>query len=337
MTLTEAVSKMRGKKGTDVTLAIYRDGWDRFKDVKITRDIIKIQSVKSEEVEPGFGWVRLASFNENAAADIKKAIDKMEGKKKLQGLVLDLRTNPGGLLDQAVEVSSLFLDEGVIVSTIGRNKDQKEIKYARKGNARKELPVAVLVNSSTASAAEIVAGALQDHHRAIILGQQSFGKGSVQTVIDLGNDIGLKLTIARYYTPSGRSIQEKGITPDIVLDDFDPKLLADARRKADPFREKDLKGHMVNTDPGADDDKEKERDAFKKEELDALSKSGGRKSKPGDKSDKSSDKAEDDMAPSRINPKDDYQVREAVNYLKSAEFFKKMAAAGSGAGASASR
>lgn len=321
MTLTEAVSKMRGKKGTNVTLAIYRDGWDRFKDVSITRDVIKIQSVKSEEVEPGFGWVRLASFNENAASDIKKAIDKLESKKKLQGLVLDMRTNPGGLLDQAVEVSSLFLDEGVIVSTIGRNKDQKEVKYARKGNARKDLPVAVLVNSSTASAAEIVAGALQDHHRAIILGQQTFGKGSVQTVIDLGNDIGLKLTIARYYTPSGKSIQERGVTPDITLDDFDPKLLADARRKGEAFREKDLKGHMVNNDPEGESKSEKSKDAFKKEELDAISKGGGKKS--GDKADKS-DKAEDDMAPSRINPKEDYQIREAVNYLKSAEFFKKM-------------
>lgn len=318
MTLVEAVSKMRGKKGTPVTLSIYREGFEKIKEVKIVRDIIKIQAVKSEELEPEFGYIRLSSFNESAAVDVKKAIEKLESKKKLRGLVFDLRTNPGGLLDQAVEVSSLFIDSGVIVSTIPRNKDQKEVKYARKGEARKDFPVAILVNSSTASAAEIVAGALQDHHRAIIMGQPTFGKGSVQTVIELGQDLGLKLTIARYYTPSGRSIQEKGVQPDILLDDFDPKLLAEARRKQDFFREKDLKGHMVNTD---DDGASKE---YKKEELDTLSKEGKEKKK-GDKAEKGKD--DDDMTPTRLNPKEDFQVREALNYLKSFEIFKKLAIA----------
>lgn len=316
MTLVEAVSKMRGKKGTEVKLTVFRDGWEKIKDVPITRDIIKIVAVKSEEIEPKYGYVRLTNFNENAAADIKKAIAKMEKDGKLKGLVLDLRTNPGGLLDQAVEVSSLFVDEGVIVSTIGRNKDQKEVKYARKGVARKDFPVAVLVNSSTASAAEIVAGALQDHHRAIVMGQPTFGKGSVQTVIELGPEMGLKLTIARYYTPSGRSIQEKGVMPDVILDDFDPKLLAEARRKGDYLRERDLKGHMVNTDGG----EEKE---FKKEELENLGK------KKGDS--KASSKDDDDMSPLRFNAKEDYQVKEAMTYLKSYEVFKKLAAAESGA------
>lgn len=318
MTLVEAVSKMRGKKGTDVTLAIYRDGFKEIKDVKITRDTIKIVSVKSEELEPQFGYVRLTSFNESAASDIKKALDKLESKKKLRGLVFDLRTNPGGLLDQAVEVSSLFIDEGVIVSTIGRNKDQKEVKYARKGQARKEFPVAILVNSSTASAAEIVAGALQDHHRAIVMGSPTFGKGSVQTVVELGPDVGLKLTIARYYTPSGRSIQEKGVSPDIILDDFDPKLLAEARRKGDFLRERDLKGHMVNPDGKESGDKE-----FKPEELETLGKKGSEKASK-DK-DKDKDK-EDEMSPLKFNAKEDYQVREALNYLKSYEIFQKLAA-----------
>lgn len=326
MNLVEAVSKMRGKKGTDVTLGVYRDGWDKIRDIVITRDTIKIQAVKSEVVEPNFGYVRLTSFNENAAADIKKALSKLESDGKLRGLVLDLRYNPGGLLDQAVEVTSLFIDDGVVVSTIGRNKDQKEVKYAIKGEARKDFPVAVLVNSSSASAAEIVAGALQDHHRAIIMGQSTFGKGSVQTVVDLGNDIGLKLTIARYYTPSGRSIQEKGVQPDILLDDFDPKLLAEARRKQDFFREKDLKGHMVNT--------EKEgpavpRAEFKKEDLDTTMQGSKKKGdKAGDKSAGASSKSsdpEDDLSPTKLNPKEDYQVKEAVNYLKSYEFFKKLA------------
>jgi carboxyl-terminal processing protease len=324
MTLVEAVQKMRGKKGSAVTLSVYREGWDKIKDVSITRDIIKIQSVKSEELEPAFGYVRLTSFNESAAADVKKAIDALQKKVKLRGLVFDLRMNPGGLLDQAVDVSSLFIDDGVVVSTIGRNRDQKEVKYARKGMAYKEFPVAILVNSSTASAAEIVAGALQDHHRAIIMGQPTFGKGSVQTVVELGPDIGLKLTIARYYTPSGRSIQEKGVQPDISLDEYDPKLLAEAKRHPEYFREKDLKGHMANPD----DEASSGGKDFKKEELDALvskdkdskdTKDGKKKEKPADKL------VDDDMAPLKLNPKEDYQVKEALNYLKSYAIFKRLA------------
>jgi carboxyl-terminal processing protease len=315
MNLVEAVSKMRGKPHTDVTLAIYRDGFEKIKDIKVTRDIIKIQSVKSELLEPEFGYVRLTTFNESAAQDVKKAIESMSKKGKLRGLVFDLRTNPGGLLDQAVEVTSLFIDEGVVVSTIGRNRDQKDVKYAHKGSAFKDFPVAILVNSSTASAAEIVAGALQDHHRAIIMGQPTFGKGSVQTVIPLPPDMGLKLTIARYYTPSGRSIQEKGVHPDIILEEFDPKLLQQAKIKMDSFRERDLKGHMVNTDEEAGGPKE-----FKKEELEALSKDGKKK----DKGDHSSSKDDDDMIPVKANPKEDYQVKQALTSLKSYEVFKKI-------------
>mgnify|MGYP001558087222 CR=1 FL=1 len=318
MSLTEAVSKMRGKKGSEVVLSIYRDGFERVKEVKIIRDIIKIQSVKFEELEPQWGYVRLSSFNENAAADVKKAIEKLESKggKKLKGLIFDLRYNPGGLLDQAVEVTSLFIDDGVVVSTIGRNKDQKEVKYARKGVARKDLPVAILVNSSTASAAEIVAGALQDHHRAIIVGNTTFGKGSVQTVMDLGKDIGLKLTIARYYTPSGRSIQEKGVVPDVMLDDYDPKLLAEAKRKQEFLREKDLKGHMANKEDPEDAAAAKaKKEEYKKEELEMI----GKKKDKKDGKDK-----DDDMEPMKFNPKEDFQVKEAVNLLKSFEVFNKL-------------
>jgi carboxyl-terminal processing protease len=322
MTLVEAVSKMRGKKGTAVKLAIYRDGFEKVKDVSITRDIIKIQSVKSEELGDGLGYVRLSSFNENAADDIDKALNKLEKKGKLKGLVFDLRTNPGGLLDQAVEVSSLFFDDGVVVSTIGRNKEEKKVMHAIKGRARKDLPVAVLVNTSTASAAEIVAGALQDHHRAIIMGTPTFGKGSVQTVIDLGNDMGLKLTIARYYTPSGRSIQEKGVVPDIILDDFDPKLLAEARRKNDYLREKDLKAHLVNPDGSGGNadlkDQDKSKD-YSNDELASLGKKKDKKSKDKD------DKDDDEMSPLKFNPKEDYQVHEAVNYLKAQALFRQMA------------
>jgi carboxyl-terminal processing protease len=328
MNLMEAVNKMRGKPRTDVSLSIYREGFERIKDIKITRDIIKIQSVKHELLEPEYGYVRLTTFNESAAADVKKAIEEMGKKAKLRGLVFDLRTNPGGLLDQAVEVASLFVDDGVIVSTIGRSKEQKEVKYAQKNKAYKDFPVAILVNSSTASAAEIVAGALQDHHRAIIMGQPTFGKGSVQTVVPLPPDMGLKLTIARYYTPSGRSIQEKGVRPDVLLDEYDPRLLGQAKLKGDVFREKDLKGHMVNQD--SEKGGENVVEEFKKEELDALShetrdrkKVADRLSKDKDK-DKDKDRDEDDMTPQRMNPKEDYQVKQALTSLKSYEVFKKI-------------
>lgn len=318
LSLMEAVNKMRGKKGTDVTLSIYRDGFDRIKDLKITRDIIKIQAVKNEILEPNFGYVRLSTFNENAASDMKKAIDAMLKKGPLKGLVLDLRTNPGGLLDQAVEVASLFIDQGVVVSTIPRNKEEAKVMHAIPGRAHKEFPLAILVNSSSASAAEIVAGALQDHHRGIVMGQTTFGKGSVQTVIELTEEVGLKLTIARYYTPSGRSIQEKGVQPDILLEEYDPKLLAQAKLKTEGFREKDLKGHMANPD-GKDEKSEKAKEEFKKEELDAAL------MKKGKKGDKDASKDEDDFAPIKISPKEDYQVREALNYLKSYEIIKKLA------------
>jgi carboxyl-terminal processing protease len=333
MNLVEAVSKMRGKPKSDVVLSIYREGFEKIKDIKITRDVIKIKSVKNELIEPQYGYVRLTTFNESAAQDVKKAIEEMSKKEKLRGLVFDLRTNPGGLLDQAVEVTSLFVDSGVVVSTIGRNRDQKDVKYARKGIAYKDFPVAVLVNSSTASAAEIVAGALQDHHRAIIMGQSTFGKGSVQTVIPLPPDMGLKLTIARYYTPSGRSIQEKGVQPDVFLDEYDPKLLAQAKLKGEGFRERDLKGHMVNTD---DDLGTKE---FKKEELETLNKDKkksdrfardqkdskeAKDSSKEAKDAKDSSKDDDDMVPLRMNPKEDYQVKQALAALKSFEVFKKI-------------
>jgi carboxyl-terminal processing protease len=182
--------------------------------------------------------------------------------------------------------------------------------------ARKDFPVAILVNSSTASAAEIVAGALQDHHRAIVMGQPTFGKGSVQTVIELGQDMGLKLTIARYFTPSGRSIQEKGVQPDVLLEDYDPKLLAEAKRKGEGTREKDLKGHISNPDGGDIETSTKE---FRKEELENLSKKSG-----------SSSGSDDEMAPAKFNPKEDYQVQAAVSQLKSYDVFRKIVAAQEG-------
>jgi len=312
LSLVEAVAKMRGSHGSAVKLTIYRQGFEKFKDVSVTRELIKIRSVKSESLDHGFGYVRLTQFNESAAHDMKEAIDALNRKAKLKGLVLDLRTNPGGLLDQAVEVSSLFIDEGVIVSTMGRNKSQKEVKHAKPGMAYKDLPLVILANSSTASAAEIVAGALQDHKRAVVMGQPTFGKGSVQTVIELGNDMGLKLTIARYYTPSGRSIQEKGVMPDILLDEYDPKLLAKAKIKREAQREKDLKGHIVNEEKdGEESMRNKEQEEFSKDELDMLGK-------------KKTDDSKEDMTPLKYAPKEDYQVQTAVNFLKSFEVFKKI-------------
>lgn len=284
--LSEVISKMRGSKGSTIRLTIMRDGFEKPKEFKLVREDIKIKTVRSEFLEPGIGYIKLATFNEDAASDVKQALESLKKGKKIKGLVFDLRMNPGGLLEQAIDVTSLFIDEGIVVSTIGRDVNQKEVRKVKKGTVYKDFPLAVLVNAGSASASEIVAGALQDNKRALILGQTTFGKGSVQTVVELGNDMGLKLTIARYYTPNGTSIQEKGVKPDIILEDYDPHLLEKAKRAQVRTREKDLKRHMTNPD--------KDEDAAKKD---------------------------DDGA--KFNPKEDYQVKQALNYLKSLEFYDR--------------
>jgi carboxyl-terminal processing protease len=219
MTLPEAVEKMRGLIGSEIKLTIRREGKDPF-DVKLTRATIKIQSVRSHLEGDTIGYVRITSFNEQTDVGLNNAMKnlKQQAGNKLSGMILDLRNNPGGLLDQAVAVSDAFLDKGEIVSTRGRRSEDAQRYNARPGDIASGLPLAVLINGGSASASEIVAGALQDHHRAILLGTKSFGKGSVQTIIPLPGHGAMRLTTARYYTPSGRSIQAKGIDPDIVVE-----------------------------------------------------------------------------------------------------------------------
>jgi carboxyl-terminal processing protease len=219
MTLPEAVEKMRGLVNTEIKLTIRREGKEPF-DVKLTRATIKIQSVRSHIEADNIGYVRITTFNEQTDVGLNNAMKnlKQQAGNKLLGVILDLRNNPGGLLDQAVAVSDAFLDKGEIVSTRGRRSEDAQRYNARPGDIAAGLPVAVLINGGSASASEIVAGALQDHHRAILLGTRSFGKGSVQTIIPLPGHGAMRLTTARYYTPSGRSIQAKGIDPDIVVE-----------------------------------------------------------------------------------------------------------------------
>jgi carboxyl-terminal processing protease len=219
LTLPEAVEKMRGPVSSDINLTIRREGREPF-DVKITRAIIKIKSVRSHLEDKNIGYIRITSFNEQTDVSLNNAMKslKSQANNKLIGLVLDLRNNPGGLLDQAVAVSNAFLDKGEIVSTRGRRSDDAQRYNARPGDIAAGLPMVVLINGGSASASEIVAGALQDHHRAILLGTRSFGKGSVQTIIPLAGHGAMRLTTARYYTPSGRSIQARGIDPDIVVE-----------------------------------------------------------------------------------------------------------------------
>src|SRR6266478_1090375 len=219
MTLPEAVEKMRGPVSSEIKLTIRREGRDPF-DVKLTRATIKIQSVRSHLEGDNIGYIRVTTFNEQADTGLNNAMKnlKQQAGNKLVGVILDLRNNPGGLLDQAVAVSDAFLEKGEIVSTRGRRSEDAQRYNARAGDIAGGLPMVVLINGGSASASEIVAGALQDHHRAILLGTRSFGKGSVQTIIPLAGHGAMRLTTARYYTPSGRSIQAKGIDPDIVVE-----------------------------------------------------------------------------------------------------------------------
>src|SRR5437868_3233295 len=219
LTLPEAVEKMRGPVNSEITLTVRREGQEPF-DVKLTRAVIKIQSVRSHIEGNNVAYIRVTSFNEQTDVGLNNAMKnlKQQANNKLIGVILDLRNNPGGLLDQAVAVSDAFLEKGEIVSTRGRRADDAQRYNARPGDIASGLPMAVLINGGSASASEIVAGALQDHHRAVVIGTKSFGKGSVQTIIPLAGHGAMRLTTARYYTPSGRSIQARGIDPDIVVE-----------------------------------------------------------------------------------------------------------------------
>ena len=248
ITIMEAVKKLRGPKDTKVTITIMREDMTAPKDIVLTRAIIQIKSVRYKVYDDNIAYVRIASFHERTAEDVRKALRDLNDKgKPMKGLVLDLRNDPGGLLAQAIEVADMFLASGVIVSTRGRAKNMETQTVAKNNMNEIAWPMVVLVNEGTASAAEIVAGALQDNGRALIVGTQTFGKASVQTIIPLEDGSALKLTTGRYYTPSGKSIQAEGITPDIVVKYVRPsgdKDSAASWEMEDRSREKDLKGHI---------------------------------------------------------------------------------------------
>ena len=293
LTLTEAVRFMRGKPGSDITLTIVREGATKPLKITLTRAVIKIQSVKSRMLESGFGYVRVTQFQAGTDKGLAEALKKLETENKgtLRGMILDLRNNPGGVLNSAVGVSDAFLDKGLIVYTEGRVADSKMKLSATPGDLLNGAPMVVLINGGSASASEIVAGALQDHKRAVIMGTKSFGKGSVQTIIPVSNGAALKITTARYYTPSGRSIQASGIVPDIVTEE----ARITKSEAADRLREADLARHLENGDEIA-----KPKEEPKKE-------------------DKKDGKKKDETGKPAV---EDYQLQEALNLLKGISFFK---------------
>ncbi len=252
MNLNDAVRLIRGQKGTKVILLIFHEGAKEPQKYTIVREVIPIKSVKSKMLEEGYGYVRVSTFQDKTTDDFLIALKKLEatGKGGLKGLVLDLRNDPGGLLNEAVKVADVFLESGVIVSIQGRNKEQNQKFLAHPNKELRNYPLVVLVNEGSASASEIVAGALQDQKRAIILGTQTFGKGSVQTIIPLEDNSGIKLTTARYYTPSGRSIQAKGITPDILIKGKPLRRGEPLEKEPRALREKDLERHMEDEKNG---------------------------------------------------------------------------------------
>jgi carboxyl-terminal processing protease len=227
MQLADAVKRMRGKPGTKVTIGVVREGWTEPRDFAITREQIRVQSVKHQEIEPGLEYIRLRQFQEQTAGDLETALDKFSKNGKVQGLVLDLRNNPGGLLTASVEVTEKFIEAGrLVVYTEGRVRNQNMQFKANSRRTYTDFPIVVLVNQGSASASEIVAGALQDWGRAVVIGTQTFGKGSVQTIIPLSDGSGLRLTTAKYFTPKGRSIHGKGIAPDIIVETPKPTTAA---------------------------------------------------------------------------------------------------------------
>lgn len=243
MSLEEAINLMRGKPGEPILLTIVRDGEDKPLKIKVVRDIIHVASVKSRMLDPGYGYLRITQFQVNTGKELVKQLGQLREGGELKGLVLDLRNNPGGVLQAAVDVSNVFLKEGRIVYTEGRLNNSDQVFEASSKTEAAEVPLVVLINGGSASASEIVAGALQDHQRAVIMGRDSFGKGSVQTILPLAKDRAIKLTTARYFTPNGRSIQAQGITPDIEVANAELKAL---ESDVEHLKERDLSGHLKN-------------------------------------------------------------------------------------------
>ena len=256
MTLDDAVKLMRGKPGTDITLTIVREGVDKPLEIVVTRDVIKTVSVKHRMLDPGFGYVRLSQFQARTPEDMLTGIGAMkrEAGGSLKGLILDLRDNPGGVLNAAVAISDAFLTAGTIVYTEGRIRDSQLRFKAAPDDVLEGAPIVVLVNGGSASASEIVAGALQDHKRAVIMGQETFGKGSVQTIVPVNDTTAIKLTTARYFTPNGRSIQAEGIVPDIKLENVQLTRGEDGPAR---IKESDLARHLVNPEEADGEDKSK--------------------------------------------------------------------------------
>ncbi|MBF0509326.1 MAG: S41 family peptidase [Deltaproteobacteria bacterium] len=331
MSLMDAVRGIRGVKGSTVTLSILREGANKLKDYVIAREVIPIKSVKFETLEPGYVYVRVSTFQDTTHQDLVRALKTLqESNKPIKGLVLDMRNNPGGLLDQAVKVTNEFLESGLIVYTMGRNKTQDLKFFAHPNDHYQDYPIIALVNEGSASASEIVAGALQDHKRAVILGSQTFGKGSVQTIIPLEDGSALRLTTAKYYTPNGRDIQAKGITPDIVVETAAPKENNNIRY----LREKDLEGHIKGKEE-ADDatpDKTQDKTPDKAKPQDKSLDKGRDKDHDKDRSlDKTKETTHDDASgdQSKVGPEDrkvlsekerlakDAHVQRALQLLKS--------------------
>ncbi len=299
MTLMEAVKELRGPKGTKVTISIHREGWVELEEYTIVRAIIPLHSVRSKVLEPGYVYIRISNFQAKTTSDFKKALKELTNKGRISGLIIDLRNNPGGLLAQSVKISDVFINEGVLVSTKGRVKEQNTVYNARRGGTRYDFPIVVLVNEGSASASEIVAGALQDHKKALIVGTQTFGKGSVQTIIPMTNGAGLRLTTARYYTPSGRSIQNEGIEPDIIVENLPAPSKKDLEKskKRSFIREKDLRHHIDNPNAPEKDESKAKKDKSDKEKS-AL------------------EKAEEEVEEIKILLAKDNQLRTALMMLK---------------------
>ncbi|MBF0162081.1 MAG: S41 family peptidase [Magnetococcales bacterium] len=327
MNIMDAVKKMRGKPGTTVQLTVARKGTPKPLVFKIVRDVIKVRSVKWR-LEPGnIGYTRIVQFNEQTMPLLEQAMEELKkeaGSEGMKGLVLDLRNDPGGLLDQAVEVADSFLEKGLIVYTKGRIPGKDMSFEARPGDLTNGVPIVVLINAGSASASEIVSGALQDHHRGVIMGTRSFGKGSVQTIIPLSDGSGLRLTTAQYYTPSGRSIQAKGITPDVVVEDMD--LSGHKRDEEHRPTEADLKGHLKNADGSPGDTESKDRNKGIEENKtqgavdDARGGTTSGKEKEGDaKKIRSKEKMLEDADRITGHSKEDYQLQRALELLRGSQ------------------